>query len=253
MDRLRLVMPPVLFFTLSFPFTRLAYILFPTAMANGIIAGSFAFYVLYDCMHYALHHTKLPQYLADMKKYHLAHHYKNFELGFGVTSKVWDYVFNTVLPVHRRPYFNLLSPGDWSLALSPLIFLVITSKLAIQQPKDITIRLLILPLGLYLCAYAATFRDYGVGGPQYNPWNYGVGVTSFALAMKMAHMTFTRTVPERIVEFPPVRHVGVAAAAYTTPNGSGSNSPDVEGLKTEPLKGSFMEIVAYIFDPRHLR
>ncbi|KAG8985253.1 hypothetical protein FRB90_004850, partial [Tulasnella sp. 427] len=37
------------------------------------------------------------------------------------------------------------------------------------------------------------------------------------------------------------------------PDGSGSNSPDVDGLKTEPLKGSFMEIVAYIFDPRHLR
>ena len=54
--------------------------------------------------------------MREMKKYHLAHHYKNFELGFGVTStsccdcaeflsdvwdvgKVWDYVFNTVLPV----------------------------------------------------------------------------------------------------------------------------------------------------------
>jgi 4-hydroxysphinganine ceramide fatty acyl 2-hydroxylase len=66
----------------------------------------------------SLHHTKLPQYLREMKKYHLAHHYKNFELGYGVTSeaslqsllalqmlisfflgKIWDYVFNTVLPV----------------------------------------------------------------------------------------------------------------------------------------------------------
>lgn len=110
MDRLRLVMPPVLFFALSFPFTRLAYILFPTSMANGIISGSFTFCmslslprisvcvclstclfldVLYDCMHYALHHTKLPTYLRDMKKYHLAHHYKNFELGFGVTSQFY--------------------------------------------------------------------------------------------------------------------------------------------------------------------
>ena len=44
--------------------------------------------VLYDCMHYALHHTTLPKYMKDMKKYHLAHHYKNFELGFGVTSCV---------------------------------------------------------------------------------------------------------------------------------------------------------------------
>lgn len=99
MDRLRLVMPPPLFFTLQLPFTRLGHILFPPAIANGIIAGAFTFYVLYDCMHYALHHTRLPAYMREMKKYHLAHHYKNFELGFGVTSKIWDIVFNTVLPV----------------------------------------------------------------------------------------------------------------------------------------------------------
>ncbi|THH04049.1 hypothetical protein EW145_g5809 [Phellinidium pouzarii] len=103
MDRLRLVMPPILFAALSIPFTRLAYALFPTPMANGVIAGSYAFYadaidMLYDCMHYALHHTQLPTYLREMKKYHLAHHYKNFELGFGVTSKIWDIVFSTVLP-----------------------------------------------------------------------------------------------------------------------------------------------------------
>jgi 4-hydroxysphinganine ceramide fatty acyl 2-hydroxylase len=99
MDRLRLVMPPILFTTLQFPFTQLAYKLFPTPVANGIISGAFLFYILYDCMHYALHHTKLPKYMTDMKKYHLAHHYKNFELGFGVTSKIWDYVFSTMLAI----------------------------------------------------------------------------------------------------------------------------------------------------------
>ncbi|KNZ79361.1 Ceramide very long chain fatty acid hydroxylase SCS7 [Termitomyces sp. J132] len=99
MDRLRLVMPPALFFTLQTPMTRLAHLLFPPAMANGIISGAFTFYILYDCMHYALHHTRLPAYLREMKKYHLAHHYKNFDLGFGVTSKIWDIVFNTLLPV----------------------------------------------------------------------------------------------------------------------------------------------------------
>ncbi|KAI5120903.1 hypothetical protein M0805_003003 [Coniferiporia weirii] len=99
MDRLRLVMPPLLFAALSLPFTRLAYALFPTPVANGIISGSYTFYIFYDCMHYALHHTALPAYLREMKKYHLAHHYKNFELGFGVTSKIWDVVFGTALPV----------------------------------------------------------------------------------------------------------------------------------------------------------
>ena len=47
-DRLRLVMPPVMFAALSYPMTRLAYYLFPVAMANGIIAGSYAFYILYE-------------------------------------------------------------------------------------------------------------------------------------------------------------------------------------------------------------
>jgi len=36
-------MPPALFFSLQAPFTRLAYIIFPTAVANGIISGAFAF------------------------------------------------------------------------------------------------------------------------------------------------------------------------------------------------------------------
>ncbi|KAJ7695452.1 fatty acid-2 hydroxylase [Mycena rosella] len=99
MDRLRLVMPPMLFIALETPFTRLAHAIFPTPVANGIISGAFAFYILYDMMHYALHHTQLPAYLREMKRYHLAHHYKNFELGFGVTSKIWDIVFNTVLPL----------------------------------------------------------------------------------------------------------------------------------------------------------
>jgi 4-hydroxysphinganine ceramide fatty acyl 2-hydroxylase len=43
MDRLRLVMPPILFSTLQAPFTALAHKLFPPAVANGIISGAFAF------------------------------------------------------------------------------------------------------------------------------------------------------------------------------------------------------------------
>jgi len=155
---LRLVMPPILFGSLQMPFTRLGYVLFPTAVANGIISGAFTFCKSYlivsfrgrvhtsaisnrcpirlhalrvspsiKCIFYPsfvlivillrLHHTMLPNYMKEMKKYHLAHHYKNFELGFGVTSaaffclsvsypydfvlagKIWDVVFNTVLPV----------------------------------------------------------------------------------------------------------------------------------------------------------
>ena len=53
-------MPPTLFTALQFPFTQLAYAVFPLFVANGVIAGAFFFYVGYDSVHYALHHTKLP-------------------------------------------------------------------------------------------------------------------------------------------------------------------------------------------------
>lgn len=86
MDRLRLVMPPTLFFVLETPFTNLAHAIFPKAVANGIISGAFTFYILYDLMHYALHHTKLPQYMAEMKRYHLAHHYKSELAWLGLVS-----------------------------------------------------------------------------------------------------------------------------------------------------------------------
>lgn len=95
MDKFRLVMPPTLFILIAYPFYRLVFAIFPFYMACSGFAGGTLGYIMYDCTHYFLHHTKLPQYFQDLKTYHLEHHYKNYELGFGVTSKFWDVIFNT--------------------------------------------------------------------------------------------------------------------------------------------------------------
>ncbi|GAA5996777.1 hypothetical protein JCM5350_007784 [Sporobolomyces pararoseus] len=95
MDRMRLVMPPILFAALQTPFTNLAHSIFPNWMANGIIAGSFGMYVVYDLLHYAMHHSKLPAYVKKQKSWHMEHHYKEPNEGFGVTSAFWDRVFGT--------------------------------------------------------------------------------------------------------------------------------------------------------------
>lgn len=50
MDKLRLVMPPTLFFILETPFTQLAHVLFPIAVANGIITGAFTFCKSFVCV-----------------------------------------------------------------------------------------------------------------------------------------------------------------------------------------------------------
>ncbi|KAK9466531.1 hypothetical protein V1512DRAFT_208405 [Lipomyces arxii] len=97
MDKLRLVMPPTLFIILATPFYRLAHLLFPYYIAMAIFCGGIFGYICYDCTHYFLHHASLPSSMKDLKTYHLEHHYKNYELGFGVTSKFWDVVFGTEL------------------------------------------------------------------------------------------------------------------------------------------------------------
>lgn len=95
MDRYRLVLPPALFCILVLPFYKLVFYIFPFYMACSGFAGGMLGYICYDVTHYLLHHSRLPKYLQELKKYHLEHHYKNYEKGFGVTSQFWDVVFNT--------------------------------------------------------------------------------------------------------------------------------------------------------------
>ncbi|CAK7567195.1 MAG: fatty acid alpha-hydroxylase [Sporothrix epigloea] len=99
MDKYRLVMPPTLFVVLAAPFWKLAHAIFfydwyvaATAYCGGVFG-----YICYDLTHYFLHHQNLPLWYKDLKKYHLAHHFLDYELGFGVTSRFWDVVFGTEL------------------------------------------------------------------------------------------------------------------------------------------------------------
>lgn len=99
MDSLRLVMPPLLFVTLSTPFVKLAHALFPSAIAHGIVSGSFTAYVCYDVLHWALHHSRAQGYVKWMKQWHMAHHFQDYEGKYGVTTRFWDHVFGTDGPV----------------------------------------------------------------------------------------------------------------------------------------------------------
>lgn len=40
---------------------------------------------------------RLPPFYATLKKYHLEHHFADYNNGFGVTSPFWDWVFGTQL------------------------------------------------------------------------------------------------------------------------------------------------------------
>ncbi|KAI9350509.1 hypothetical protein DFJ73DRAFT_832438 [Zopfochytrium polystomum] len=98
MDKMRLVMPPVLGLVLASPIVKLLLTVIPSPYSYAVTAGAFFGFQGYDMIHYSLHHVRpATQHLREMKSYHLDHHYKNAHQGYGITSKMWDYVFGTVL------------------------------------------------------------------------------------------------------------------------------------------------------------
>lgn len=99
MDKYRLVMPPTLFAVLAAPFWKLAHTVFffDWSMGTAVYCGAILGYILYDLTHYFLHHAQLPKLYHETKKWHMQHHFMDYENGFGVTSRLWDTVFGTEL------------------------------------------------------------------------------------------------------------------------------------------------------------
>ncbi|XP_058723626.1 dihydroceramide fatty acyl 2-hydroxylase FAH1-like [Vicia villosa] len=97
MDGLRLVFPPAATAILLFPFWNTVKLFSTPSTAPALFGGGLLGYVIYDCTHYYLHHgqprTEVPR---NLKKYHLNHHFRIQDKGFGITSKLWDKVFGTL-------------------------------------------------------------------------------------------------------------------------------------------------------------
>ena len=100
MDQYRLVFPPHLSLLLWFCMVKpAAGLVTPADYVNCVGAGIQIGYMAYDMIHYWTHHAELScSHLKSMKRYHMLHHYRNGEIGFGVSNKFWDYVFKTEIP-----------------------------------------------------------------------------------------------------------------------------------------------------------
>jgi sterol desaturase/sphingolipid hydroxylase (fatty acid hydroxylase superfamily) len=99
-DPTRLVMPPVVSVFLAYGF----YSAFVALMGVRATEPLFAFFIVgylgYDYIHFYVHHfnpkSRVGKYL---KKNHMLHHYAADEAKWGVSSPLWDIVFNT----HKMP------------------------------------------------------------------------------------------------------------------------------------------------------
>jgi sterol desaturase/sphingolipid hydroxylase (fatty acid hydroxylase superfamily) len=94
-DATRLVMAP----SVSIPLALLFYgifILIFGSYAPPVFAGMVFGYVCYDMIHYATHHFAMKKgILLWLKQYHMRHHYRDDNTGYGVSTPLWDYVFRT--------------------------------------------------------------------------------------------------------------------------------------------------------------
>ena len=87
MDKLRLVFPPQIALFLYFTIFRPLYsTILDDHYYPAVMAGTMIGYTMYEMVHYWSHHFELNcNHLKSMKKYHMVHHYRNGEAGFGVS------------------------------------------------------------------------------------------------------------------------------------------------------------------------
>ena len=77
-----------------------------------MILGKFAFpffpgfmlgYLIYGSMHYAIHAWNPPfKWMKGLWRNHHLHHYKHSDMGFGVSSTLWDHVFGTMFDLKKE-------------------------------------------------------------------------------------------------------------------------------------------------------
>jgi sterol desaturase/sphingolipid hydroxylase (fatty acid hydroxylase superfamily) len=129
-DKERLFMPAVPSLLLSSTVFSLMYLI---GYLLGIQTYVFAFfpgfifgYLIYGSMHYAIHAWNPPfKWMKALWRNHHLHHYKNVELGFGVSSTLWDHVFGTM--------FDLKKEKDDKEKVQELMFNKVTPERELQE------------------------------------------------------------------------------------------------------------------------
>jgi hypothetical protein len=101
-DSSRLVLPPAVSVPAAAAFYLAFRLLLGAPDALPAFAGFVVGYLIYDTVHYAVHHRQLPTALGRYtKRRHYRHHFVDPDRDYGVSSPVWDVVFGTFTPRSR--------------------------------------------------------------------------------------------------------------------------------------------------------
>ena len=104
MDKTRLVAPPVLAIFIASPLLCIIWSLSPSyPFLWTMVAGLFSGYLVYDEIHYWIHHGTLPfAWLRRLKAHHMAHHYAHPNENFGVSNQWTDILFGSEVPLEKQ-------------------------------------------------------------------------------------------------------------------------------------------------------
>ena len=98
-DPTRLVFPPLAGLIIASGLFGLWVLVIGLPLATPAMGGLLIGYLLYDMTHYYTHHGKpRGRWGKYLKRYHLEHHHRYWELLFGVSQPFWDIVFRTGRP-----------------------------------------------------------------------------------------------------------------------------------------------------------
>ncbi|HYP56880.1 MAG TPA: sterol desaturase family protein, partial [Beijerinckia sp.] len=102
-DPLRLVMPALLSGPIMLIALAVTRLLFGLPLGYPVLMGFIIGYLAYDMTHYYLHHAEPRTRLGiAMRRFHMLHHFRDPERGFGVSAPWWDFVFGTAFVREQR-------------------------------------------------------------------------------------------------------------------------------------------------------
>ena len=95
-DRYRLVMPPAASLGLGAIFLGGWTLLLGWGLVLPFFAGKCTGYLCYDMIHYYVHHGRpTSRVMKRLRAHHMNHHHNKAGRKFGVSTTLWDHVFQT--------------------------------------------------------------------------------------------------------------------------------------------------------------
>lgn len=98
-DPWRLVAPPLMSWPLAVVVAGLEYLAFGEALWFSVFGGTVLGYLAYDWLHYYEHHFTPKGGIGKyLRRIHAIHHFADSENNHGISSPLWDFVFQTYNP-----------------------------------------------------------------------------------------------------------------------------------------------------------